>query len=576
MPDQWAVNQVGLTDRARIPAARTNTESGNSGTRVFERLHHHTQQRIRDAVDWLTLEGPAARCGTGTRALAALVLAKTPADGDRWVRTDAPFLARHLGLSPSATEKLLAEGRKAGALETRRRYQTTEDGGREVVGVDIRLIVPNPSRRHPLARLGRPELAVFHRLLTTITDPAGGLLAARTGRGATTERLAALHLVLRARLDGTVRMTGGHLDHHQGRNAATLAPLLRMSADGAAKVLGRLEEADFTREDVTDAATGATGRTLLRIPAAAHRTARLEAVKPDFRPPYSAEVRGSSPEGTGNTQVTGTQDAGNPEIEPPYWTEEYHAVHASKADLDGQAEVSRGSSAEGASRLSHDGGYAHERAKGPGALRAETKTPAPHLQHIPTEIRAALPGLFEAMTPGQQDTAARDVAACLDMWQWDAVSLAERLTGRFAPMTLTDPGAGRSYITNPLGWLRAQLPARALTVRQESAARDQAEHDRRERLADGIDPAAACAAVAARLAAEAPASAARRAALDVAHQRHTAWQTARDQARDAIHTDLTERGFTGVALSAWLAHHMRTWDSHHPEPPEPTTATRIA
>jgi hypothetical protein len=71
-------------------------------------------------------------------------------------------------------------------------------------------------------------------------SPAG-LLGTRTGRGAATDRLALLLLMLEARETGRVRQCGGAVDTKRGRAAATVARLLGCTAAGE-RVLERLEE----------------------------------------------------------------------------------------------------------------------------------------------------------------------------------------------------------------------------------------------------------------------------------------------------------------------------------------------
>ncbi|MEW2636376.1 hypothetical protein AB0903_33245 [Streptomyces sp. NPDC048389] len=89
---------------------------------------------------------------------------------------------------------------------------------------------------HPL-NLAKKEYATLWRLLEAVMGPGwthrdgrvtpAGLIGTRTGRGAATDRLALLLLVLEARETGRVRQCGGTVDTKRGRAAATVARLLR-------------------------------------------------------------------------------------------------------------------------------------------------------------------------------------------------------------------------------------------------------------------------------------------------------------------------------------------------------------
>ncbi|GHI25435.1 hypothetical protein Shyd_68060 [Streptomyces hydrogenans] len=72
-----------------------------------------------------------------------------------------------------------------------------------------------------------------------------GLIGTRTGRGAATDRLALLLLVLEARESGRVRQCGGTVDTKRGRAAVTVARLLGCSASAGERVLERLEDREL-------------------------------------------------------------------------------------------------------------------------------------------------------------------------------------------------------------------------------------------------------------------------------------------------------------------------------------------
>ncbi|MFJ5120972.1 hypothetical protein [Kitasatospora sp. NPDC088548] len=132
---------------------------------------------------------------------------------------------------------------------------------------------PETGERNPLA-LDQRELKVLFHLVEYLFAPGWGrdsmvgLLASRTGRGAATDRLALLLLVLSASSRGRVRMCGGRVDTHVGRPAVTLARMLGCSPDGAAHVLARLEEAGVLTRPRRGAA-GLRSRARLVIPSVA-------------------------------------------------------------------------------------------------------------------------------------------------------------------------------------------------------------------------------------------------------------------------------------------------------------------
>ena len=129
-------------------------------------------------------------------------------------------------------------------------------GTQVVTGIRWQLLPLRDARHHQPAdhplRLEKVEFAVLWRLLEAVCAPGWshadgtqtppGLLGKRTGRGAATDRLALLLLVLEARATGVVRLCGGAVDEH-GRMPATIARLLGCSSAEGAQVLDRLEAA---------------------------------------------------------------------------------------------------------------------------------------------------------------------------------------------------------------------------------------------------------------------------------------------------------------------------------------------
>ncbi|MET9419093.1 hypothetical protein ABZY03_34000, partial [Streptomyces klenkii] len=129
---------------------------------------------------------------------------------------------------------------------------------------------------HPLA-LSQRELATLLRVLEALFAPGwgpgargAGLLAGRGGKqgdkGAATDRLAALLLVLESREDGTVPLVGGRLPKGRGRADATVARLLGCSVSGGAKVLRRLRCYGVAATEQRGTGSGLRGKALLVLP----------------------------------------------------------------------------------------------------------------------------------------------------------------------------------------------------------------------------------------------------------------------------------------------------------------------
>ncbi|MFE6268273.1 hypothetical protein ACFVQ9_05710 [Streptomyces goshikiensis] len=110
--------------------------------------------------------------------------------------------------------------------------------------------------------LSRSELAVLLSLIEVLFGPEwaprgkvpvpSGLLAGRTGRGAATDLLGLLLMVLTAGSAGWMQLRPGAVDTGRGRPAAAVARLLGCMAEAGAKVLKRLQEdgaADVARQE---------------------------------------------------------------------------------------------------------------------------------------------------------------------------------------------------------------------------------------------------------------------------------------------------------------------------------------
>lgn len=201
---------------------------------------------------------------------------------------------------------------------------------------------------HPLA-LDKVELATLLRLIEALfghgwtpkdkepTPP--GLLAGRTGKGAATDRLGLLLMVLSTRTSGWLQLVGGSVKKREGRGAATLARLLGCSPSGARKVLARLTEAGVVARQHRETSTRMRGRgRVMLLPVArayGRRLASVEAVsgagsvfsaRPagaggDLAPTVEAGTLGTS----GESEAETASEAENP-ARPA--GAELHTVHA--------------------------------------------------------------------------------------------------------------------------------------------------------------------------------------------------------------------------------------------------------
>ncbi|RXS66690.1 hypothetical protein EST92_28460 [Streptomyces sp. TM32] len=214
--------------------------------------------------------------------MTAVVLAARTSAADLSVEMTARELGRWVGVSastfsyevrPHLTRELIADS------ENRLR-----PGTQVITAIRWQLLPLLDARHHQPAthplRLQKVEFAVLWGLLEAVCAPGwshadgtqtpAGLLGTRTGRGAATDRLALLLLVLEARATGVVRLCGGAVDEH-GRMAATIARLLGCSSAEGARVLARLVAAGVVEARVTPG-----GREQLVIPAveAAYREMR--------------------------------------------------------------------------------------------------------------------------------------------------------------------------------------------------------------------------------------------------------------------------------------------------------------
>jgi hypothetical protein len=234
------------------------------------------RERLLAAVRAL-LSAPGLKGADDPVRLAAVVLmAKARVSADYSTRITAKELGRWIGLKTSrVAHHVLPQLRERGVLSSN---ETVSDAGR-MTGLEC-WVIPmyraqhGGDRRHVLA-LSRVELAVLLALIEVLFAPGwehkdgrrtpAGMLADRTGRGAATDRLGLLLMVLSSNAKGWLRLCSGSVDTERGRPAATVARLLGCSPAGGAKVLARLQERDVLSVDRRETVSGLNARSRVRL-----------------------------------------------------------------------------------------------------------------------------------------------------------------------------------------------------------------------------------------------------------------------------------------------------------------------
>ncbi|TVZ90479.1 hypothetical protein FB157_111137 [Streptomyces sp. BK340] len=311
--------------------------------------------------------------GDAARLAAVVLYAKSRAPegrkGDLQSYIWGAELGRWLGMSESTVHHdVLPVLRSSDALHTR---VVTNDEGHPV-GLDC-LVMPlwrahqAGGAVHPLA-LNKAELAVLLRLIEALFGPGWapedkeptppGLLAGRTGKGAATDRLGLLLMVLNTQASGWLQLCGGSVRKKEGRGAATLSRLLGCSPSGARKVLARLTEAGVVARQRRAIATRMNGRgRVMLLPVARAYGRVLAPVEPVSG---SGPVFSQRPDGAVGVLAPG-QDAGalgisgvcgaEAAMEAGNWERpdgaEFHADHASVVTSVFSPRLSGGFSGEG-------------------------------------------------------------------------------------------------------------------------------------------------------------------------------------------------------------------------------------
>ncbi|WFB89063.1 MULTISPECIES: hypothetical protein [Streptomyces] len=335
-----------------VPAAG---KPGGEGQEDPLRLGRAMRVRLRDAVQALLADPSIAGLKDAPKLAAVVLYAKSRApkgeDDDLQTSIWGAELGRWMGMKESTVHhKVLPVLRGSDAVHT----QVVRDGKGHPTGLDC-LVMPlwrahhDGGAGHPLA-LTKAELATLLRLLEALfghgwtpkdkepTPP--GLLAGRTGKGAATDRLGLLLMVLNTRASGWLQLVGGSVRKREGRGAATLARLLGCSPSGARKVLARLAEAGVVARQRKATSTRMNGRgrvMLLPVVRAYGRTlASVEAVQ-SAGSVFSARPDGAcgdhGPAGAagalGTSGICGAESAGDAADRERPDGAEFHADHAS-------------------------------------------------------------------------------------------------------------------------------------------------------------------------------------------------------------------------------------------------------
>jgi hypothetical protein len=331
------------------------------------RLSKTMRARLLAAVRALVSAPALAGASDGARLASVVLTAKANVRDDYQASIWAAELGRWLGVSQSTVaHTVLPELRAAGFLGSN--VATNAFGhatGLECWVIPMYRAQQAGDRRHPLA-LSRSELAVLLSLIEVLFGPGwapkdkpvvpAGLLAGRTGRGAATDRLGLLLMVLTTGSAGWLQLCPGSVDTDRGRPAATVARLLGCTAAAGAKVLKRLQEhgvAEVVRKE-TGSGLNAQSRVRLVPVAKAHGLAVREArrvaksVFSDLAGTASGDLESGE---TGETVVaTGIEGAGQGEMAGSAdlaATAQHHALHASGVTAGGSLSLSGGFSGEG-------------------------------------------------------------------------------------------------------------------------------------------------------------------------------------------------------------------------------------
>ncbi|QKZ18625.1 hypothetical protein [Streptomyces chartreusis] len=359
--------------RSALRSVPASGQTGDEGSDDPLRLGRRMRLRLLAAVQALLADPSIAGLKDAPKLASVVLYAKSRAPkgekNDNQTSIWGAELGRWMGVKESTVHhKVLPVLRGSDALHT----QVVTDAKGHPTGLDC-LVMPLWNARkgggagHPLA-LDKAELATLLRLLEALFGhgwtPEGkeptppGLLAGRTGKGAATDRLGLLLMVLHTPASGWLQLCGGSVKKKEGRGAATLARLLGCSPSGARKVLARLTEAGVVARQHRETSTRMRGRArVMLLPVArayGRRLASVEAVSGPG-PVFSARPDGAcgdhAPAGAagalGTTGIGGTEGPGDAEDRERPDSAELHADHASGVTPVVALQLSCGFSGEG-------------------------------------------------------------------------------------------------------------------------------------------------------------------------------------------------------------------------------------
>ncbi|MGW9423789.1 hypothetical protein ACWGSU_20810 [Streptomyces koyangensis] len=232
--------------------------------------------RLLAAVRALLADPGLKGANDPVRLAAVVLMAKAKVATDYSTRITATELGRWIGLKKSrVAHHVVPELHERGVLGSN---ETTNAAG-WMTGLEC-WVVPmyraqhGGDRRHALA-LSKVELIVLLKLIEALFAPGwtheggrvtpAGMLADRTGRGAATDRLGLLLMVLSSNSKGWLQLCSGSVDTERGRPAATVARLLGCSPAGGAKLLSRLQEQDVLSVDRRETKSGLNARSRVRL-----------------------------------------------------------------------------------------------------------------------------------------------------------------------------------------------------------------------------------------------------------------------------------------------------------------------
>lgn len=332
----------GRRNRLRsVPAAPVPKRAAGQPLALGRNARARLGGAVRALLDVAGLDG-----ASDAVRLAVLVLAsRTPSEtGVVEIRTSE--LGRWLGLSASYTaSEVLPALRRSGVVSV----DTAEGEYGQADGLKCRVLplwAAQDVAGHPL-NLTKKEYATLLRLLEAVMAPGwthrdgrvtpAGLIGTRTGRGAATDRLALLLLVLEARESGRVRQCGGTVDTKRGRAAATVARLLGCTVSAGERVLERLEDRDLVLRIRLRTGSGLANRSRLMVPAvaAAHgrtvaddvQEGRAEDLEPEFSDPDVAARAAEPSELERESQVSGVPVMDAADVSEPDAAAALHTDH---------------------------------------------------------------------------------------------------------------------------------------------------------------------------------------------------------------------------------------------------------